>query len=190
MTKMPNRRRALGAAVVVAALAAGAAAHAMPTPSDGKAVNSRVPSAAAVNFRVDTTTGIDFSQGECCAFWYFGTPTAVTAPKIGAATLTTFFIQCFASSVCDLLNSQLTLTYATRNDDQLVLLGYAPNLGTFTAADGGSRLAVDGTWTVTDASGRFAGYSGSGSFSLTLTQPTGSPGGSEHITLAGTLRPS
>jgi hypothetical protein len=173
--------------VAAAALAAGGA-HAMPAAPDGKAA-TRTPSASAVNFRVDTTTGIDFSQGECCAFWYFGTPTAVTAPKIGSATVTTFFIQCFASSVCDPLNSQLTLTYATKNGDQLVLLGYAPNLGTFTPTPTGSRLAVDGTWTVTNTSGRFAGYTGSGSFSLTLTQPSGSPGGSEHITLAGTLGP-
>jgi hypothetical protein len=187
---MPNKRRALCAAVVVAAFAAGGAAHAMPAAPDGKAANTRVPSSSATNFRLDTTTGIDFSQGECCAFWYFGTPTDVTAPKIGAATLTTFFIQCFATSVCDPVNSQLTLTYATKQGDQLVLSGYAPGLGTFTPTDTGSRLAIDGTWTVTDASGRFAGYSGSGSFSLTLTQPSGSPGGSEHITLVGTLGPS
>jgi hypothetical protein len=178
---------ALCVAVAAAALVAGAA-HAMPAAPDGKAA-TRAPAAAATNFKVDTTTGIDFSQGECCFFWYFGTPTAVTAPKIGAATLTTFFIQCFATSVCDPVNSQLTLTYETKNGDQLVLLGYAPNLGTFTAVDGSSRLAVDGTWTVSSASGRFAGYTGSGSFSLTLTQPTGSPGGSEHIKLAGTLGP-
>jgi hypothetical protein len=184
---MPMRRRAFCVAVVVAALAVGGAAHAMPAPSDGKAASTRVPAAAAINFRVDTTTGIDFSQGECCAFWYFGTPTAVTAPKIGAATLTTFFIQCFASSVCDPLNSQLTLTYETKKGDQLVLLGYAPNLGTFAHTDGGSQIDVAGTWTVSSASGRFAGSTGSGSFSMTLTQPTGSPGGSEHITLAGTL---
>lgn len=178
---------AICVAVVAAGLVAGVA-HAMPAAPDGKAA-TRATSAAAANFRVDTTTGIDFSQGECCAFWYFGTPTPVTAPKIGAATLTTFFIQCFATEVCDPLNSQLTLTYATKKGDQLVLLGYAPNLGTFTAADGGSRLAVDGTWTVSASSGRFAGYAGSGTFSLTLTQPTGSPGGSEHIKLAGTLSP-
>jgi len=178
---------ALCVAAAAAALAAGAA-HAMPAAPDGKAA-TRAPSAAVTNFKVDTTTGIDFSQGECCAFWYFGTPTAVTAPKIGAATLTTFFIQCFSTSVCDPVNSQLTLTYQTKKGDQLVLLGYAPNLGTFTAADGGSQLAVDGTWTVSSASGRFAGYTGSGSFSLTLTQPTDSPG-SEHIKLAGMLAPA
>ena len=185
---MPGGRKVFCAAVLAAALAAGGAAHAMPAPSDGKAA-TRAPSAAATNFRVDTTTGIDFSQGECCAFWYFGTPTPVTAPKVGAATLTTFFIQCFASSVCDPLNSQLTLTYATKKGDQLVLQGFAPNLGTFTPTADGSRLDVAGTWTVSSASGRFAGYSGSGSFSLTLTQPTGSPGGNEHIRLDGTLGP-
>lgn len=189
MTKMPYARRALCVAVVAAALGVGGAAHAMPAAPDGKAAASRAPTASAANFHIDTTTGIDFSQGECCAFWYFGTPTPVTAPKVGAAMLTTFFIQCFASSVCDPLNSQLTLTYATKKGDQLVLLGFAPNLGTFTPTADGSRLDLDGTWTVSSASGRFAGYSGSGSFSLTLTQPTGSPGGSEHIRLDGTLGP-
>ena len=170
---------AICVAVAAAALVAGAA-HAMPAAPDGKAA-TRATSAAAANFRVDTTTGIDFSQGECCAFWYFGTPTAVTAPKIGAATLTTFFIQCFATEVCDPLNSQLTLTYATKKGDQLVLLGFAPNLGTFTPTATGSRLDVTGTWIVSSASGRFAAYTGSGSFSVTLTQPSGSPGGNEHI---------
>jgi hypothetical protein len=176
---------AICVALAAAALVAGAA-HAMPAAPDGKAA-TRTTSATAANFRVDTTTGIDFSQGECCAFWYFGTPTAVSAPKIGAATLTTFFIQCFDGTVCDPVNSQLTLTYQTKKGDQLVLLGFAPNLGTFTPTATGSRLDVAGTWTVSSASGHFAGYTGSGSFSLTLTQPTGSPGGSEHIKLAGTL---
>lgn len=178
---------AICVAVAAVALVAGAA-HAMPAAPDGKAA-TRTTSAAAANFRVDTTTGIDFSQGECCAFWYFGTPTPVTAPKIGAAKLTTFFIQCFATEICDPQNSQLTLTYETKKGDQLVLLGYAPNLGTFTPTATGYRLDVAGTWTISSASGRFAAYTGSGSFSLALTQPNGSPGGSEHIKLAGTLSP-
>jgi hypothetical protein len=161
----------------------------MPAAPDGKAA-TRAPSAAATNFKVDTTTGIDFSQGECCAFWYFGTPTAVTTPKIGAATLTTFFIQCFASSVCAPPHSDLTLTYQTKNGDMLVLLGHVPDLGTSKVTNSVFELDVDGTWSVSgDSSGRFAGYTGSGTFSMALTQPVGSPGGSEHIELAGTLAP-
>src|SRR5437868_5625032 len=160
----------LWVAVAAAALVAGAA-RAMPAAPDGKAA-ARATSAAAANFRVDTTTGIDFSQGECCAFWYFGTPTAVTVPRIGAATLTTFFIQCFAVSVCTPQNSQLTLTFETKKGDQLVLLGYAPDLGTSTNTGSEFRLGVEGTWTVLPTStGRFAGYTGSGTFSFALAQP-------------------
>jgi hypothetical protein len=185
---MPYGRKVLCLSIVVAALGLGGAASAMPTASGGAPTDSRETSAAATNFRVDTATGIDFSQGECCAFWYFGTPTDVTAPRVGAATLTTFFIQCFASSVCDPLNSQLTLTYETKQGDKLVLLGYAPNLGTSTRSDGSFVLSVNGTWSVTSGStGRFSSYTGSGSFSLTLTQPVGSVGGNEHITLEGAL---
>ena len=167
-------------ATVAASLVLGAAAAASPALTSG----------GATNFRANVSTSIDFSQGECCAFWYFGHPTAVTLPRIGPATLTTFFIQCFAVSVCTPQNSQLTLTFETKKGDKLVLLGYAPNLGTATNDGTDFRLDVDGTWTVQpDSTGRFAGYDGSSTFSLDLVQPAGSFGGSEHISLDGALGP-
>ncbi len=163
-------------ATVMVAAATAAAPGAAPQPT---------------NFRMDVNTGFDFSQGECCAFWYFGTPTAVKVPRVGPATLTTFFIQCFAAFVCSPPNSQLTLTFETPKGDTLTLLGYAPNLGTSTSNGSTFELAVEGVWSVTSPSiGRFAHYVGSGTFSFFLAQPFGSIGGSEHVTLAGTLEPN
>jgi hypothetical protein len=177
---MRHLRTAGWAAPIIAALvlATGAAAS-------GRATR------AAANFRIAVTEEIAFSQGECCAFWYFGTPTAVTVPRVGPATLTTFFIQCFAVSVCTPQNSQLTLTFEAKNGDKLVLQGYAPNLGTFTSTADASTLTVAGTWSVLPSStGRFAGYVGLGTFSLVLVQPFGSFGGSEQMTFSGTLKQS
>lgn len=141
------------------------------------------------NFRFQADTAFDFSQGECCAQWYFGTPTAVTVPHLGPATLTTFFFQCFSPTVCTPQYSELTLTFETANGDRLVLLGSAPNLGTSTVTDTGLEIDIAGTWTVQPAStGKFATYRGSGSFSFDLVQPVGSVGGPEHLALTGTLK--
>jgi hypothetical protein len=142
------------------------------------------------NFRFEADTSFDFSQGECCAYWYFGTPTPTTVPRIGPATLTTFFIQCFSISVCSPQRSELTLAFEAANGDQLILLGYVPNLGTSTITATALQLEIRGTWTVLPSStGRFASYRGSGTFSFTLVQPLGAVGGSEHVRFAGTLKP-
>ena len=165
-------------AVVAAALTLATAAAASPegTPNP-------------TNFHTDIATGFGFSQGECCLYWYFGTPTAVNVPRVGPATLTTFFIQCFPDWLCNPPNSQLTLTFDAKNGDKLVLLGYAPNLGSATDDGTTFRLTVEGTWTVQpDSTGRFASYTGSGTFSFLLTQAFGSPSGSEQVTLDGTLK--
>jgi hypothetical protein len=162
------------------------AALALASATGASAADSSTASGS--NFHTTIATGFDYGQGECCLFWYFGTPTAVTLPKVGPATLTTFFIQCFATFLCDPQNSQLTMTFETRKGDKLVLLGYAPNLGTSTSDGNTFELSVDGTWTTQpESAGRFASYVGSGTFSFVLTQQSGAVGGSEQIALTGSL---
>ena len=58
-------------------------------------------------------TGFGYSQGECCYYWYYGTPTKVSLPRIGPAVLTTYFIQCLTESIyiCDPQYSDLLLTF-------------------------------------------------------------------------------
>lgn len=168
----------------------GALALASATGASAASIldSSTASAAAGSNFHTTIATGFDYGQGECCLFWYFGTPTAVTLPKVGPATLTTFFIQCFATFVCDPQNSQLTMTFDTKKGDKLVLLGYAPNLGTSSSDGNTFKIAVDGTWTTQpDSTGRFASYVGSGTFSFVLTQQSGAIGGSEQIALTGAL---
>jgi hypothetical protein len=165
-------------AVIVAALAFATAAGASPA-------STQTPH----NFHASIDTGYGFGQGECCLFWYFGTPTSVNLPKVGPTTLTTFFIQCFSSFVCDPLNSQLTMTFQTKSGDQLVLLGYAPNLGTASNDGTSYQIGVEGVWTVQPTStGKFASAEGSGTFSFLLSGTQASPSGSEHVTLDGTLK--
>jgi hypothetical protein len=109
---------------------------------------------------------------------------------VGAATLTTFFSQCFSSFVCVPQNSQLTITIETTNGSRLILLGYSPSLGQSTQTDDGTRIEVAGTWTISPSStGRFAGAHGAGRFVLVVFQPVGSIGGTEQVTLTGTMTP-
>jgi hypothetical protein len=140
------------------------------------------------NWHADIDAGFGFSQGECCFYWYYGEPTTVTAPRLGTATLTTFFIQCFGGIyVCDPEYSDLLLTFEVHGST-LMIDAYAASLGEVTTnSDGQPELDVTGTWTVlSGATGRFAGATGSGTFTLALIEPFGQDG-TQHIHLEGSF---
>lgn len=140
------------------------------------------------NLHTEIATGYGFATGDCCLDWFYGTSTPVNLPHAGPATLTTYFVQCHSTYACSGPNSELTLTFEAKNGGTLVLHGDAPNLGTFTLDGTSFEIAVDGTWTVDpNSTGRFATFGGGGTFSFVLDGTFDVRGGSEHITLDGTL---
>lgn len=112
----------------------------------------------------------------CCYFFIVLTPTEVTIPRIGRATVSGGISQC-GSLLCGPAEAGTTLS----------LVFTTPSGGTLTL--GGFRHASSTgplTWTVVDGTGRFADASGSGTYTFDAAFL---PEGLETtVTLSGTLR--
>ena len=134
------------------------------------------PAATPTNFRVTEAVpaSVEYGAGGGTTF---GSTTGAF-PFVGRATMDVdsfFFI--------DLLTFQefagFYVTFTTGRGDMLTLAsGFVPD----------TDFLPSGTWTVTRATGRFAGYSGSGTFTVSVT---GTPPDdlTETVTLTGSLSP-
>lgn len=154
---------ALGA-VCALAFPAGAASVATPT-----------------NFRFTTPVPLTFVQTTPYAAFFFSEPIETVVPRVGRATVKVNFLTC-SPFPCEPTGSARMIARITTPDGTLVLDGGANNpgqtssIGTFTNT---------GTWTVTEATGRFAGYTGAGRY--TWTWPSSPFPGTATLTLAGRL---
>jgi hypothetical protein len=149
-------------AIAVTALALSGTARAATSPT---------------NFRVAEAVPVDDiigGQGEL-----FDGLTTGAFPTIGRATMEveSFFEYNVDSSFN--YGSGFAVTFTTSNGDRLTLASPFV-LNTF--------FLSSGTWSVHDATGRFATYSGSGTFTATLTG-TPSIDLTETVTLSGFLKP-
>ena len=147
-------------AIAVAAIALSGTAQAATSPT---------------NFRVTEAVPVDDIIGGMGEL--FDGSTTGSFPTIGRATMEveSFFEYNFDGSY----GSGFAVTFTTSNGDRLTLASpFVPN--TF--------FLSSGTWTVHDATGRFAAYSGSGTFTATLTG-TPSIDLTETVTLSGFLKP-
>lgn len=138
----------------------------------------------ATNFRFETTVhGVGLFHAGCAPHFTSDEKTNVQAPHVGAASVDLF------SSYCVNFGPPPPTTYyiweitlTSKQGDQLVL-----------GIEGGDLdPATTNTWSVLRATGRFASYSGSGTFTQTWTF-TGYEGDGEgydvHFRLEGNLSP-
>jgi hypothetical protein len=134
------------------------------------------PAATPTNFRVTRTVPADDiigGGGESIS----GSTTGAF-PFVGQATMSADSFW-FIDFVTFQVFAGFDVTFTTKGGDTLELFsGYVPDT-TFLSA---------GTWTVLRGTGRFASYSGSGTFTVSIS---GTPGIdlTETVTLAGSLRP-
>jgi hypothetical protein len=167
----------------------------------GAAAAAGTPGVTTSNFRLDeVVVAENFNGGECTSL--DGTPTTVQVPKVGRATLSFHASRCLTFGPPDADGHSITydvthldVTLATAKGDVLVLgspqdvveaetPGQPPDPGALSSGD----------WTVKSASGRFAGYSGSGTYTATYTPPF--PPGvppfehDAHLVFEGHLSPS
>jgi hypothetical protein len=134
------------------------------------------PAATPTNFRVTQAVPSSVEYGGLGGLT-FGTTTGAF-PLVGRATMT---VESFFEF--DLLTFQefagFDVTFTTGRGDTLELFsGLVPD----------TDFLSSGTWTVTHATGRFASYSGSGSFTVSVS---GTPPDdlTQTVTLTGSLRP-
>jgi hypothetical protein len=134
------------------------------------------PAATPTNFRVTQAVPSSVEYGGLGGLT-FGTTTGAF-PLVGRATMT---VESFFEF--DLLTFQesagFDVLFTTARGDTLELFsGLVPD----------TDFLSSGTWTVTHATGRFASYSGSGSFTVSVS---GTPPDDliQTVTLTGSLRP-
>ena len=131
--------------------------------------------ATPTNFRFTTPVPLVFVQSTPHVAFFFTAPVETVVPRVGRATVKVEFSTC-SPHPCAPTGSAQMLARITAPGGTLVL-------------DGGSsshdELLNIGTWTVTEATGRFAGYTGAGTYTWRWT-PSSFPG-TASLTLVGHL---
>ena len=160
------------------ALPAGAAAKPSPT-----------------NFRFAATLPVLVAAGSAAGAGIATTPSEITVPHVGKATVTVqwFRLTVFTCGPPPCLNSKeggLSVSVGTRGG-RLVIVGTA---GPFFVPSGSDfppdSAVMTGPWAVDEASGRFAGYAGTGTWSISApTGPPPEPHGTVTVTLTGHIHP-
>ena len=134
------------------------------------------PAATPTNFRVTQAVPSSVEYGGLGGLTFGSTTGAF--PLVGRATMSadSFF---FFDFVTFQEFAGFDVTFTTKQGDTLTLFsGYVPD----------TDFLATGTWTVLSGTGRFASYSGSGTFTVNVT---GTPPDDliEAVTLTGSLRP-
>ncbi len=132
--------------------------------------------ATPTNFRFTTPVPLVFVQSTPHVTFFFAEPLETVVPRVGRATVKVQFVTC-SPFPCEPTGSANMLTRVTAPGGTLVLSG------------GSSSPDVDvntGTWTVTEATGRFAGYTGAGTYTWRWTAEP-APFGTASLSLAGHL---
>ena len=119
--------------------------------------------ATPTNFRFTTPVPLTFVQTTPYVEFFFSEPIQTVVPRIGRATVEVNFSTC-SPFPCEPTGSARMIARMTTPDGALVLDGGANNPGQ-TSSSG--TFTNTGTWTVTEATGRFAGYTGAGTYTWT-----------------------
>jgi hypothetical protein len=151
---------------VLAVLAVFVAALAVAAPA--------VPATSATNFRVAQAVPVYDTVGGMGEL--FDGSTTGAFPVVGSATMSveSFFSYDFVGNTV----AGFTVTFATNHGSLTLFSGYVPD----------TTFLSSGIWTVLSGTGRFASYSGSGTFTASLS---GTPtiDLTETVTLTGWLTP-
>jgi hypothetical protein len=118
--------------------------------------------ATPTNFRFTTPVPLTFVQSTPYVEFFFSEPIETVVPRIGRATVKVNFSTC-SPFPCEPTGSARMIARMSTPDGTLVLDGGANNPGR-TSTIG---MTNTGTWTVTEATGRFAGYTGAGTYTWT-----------------------
>ena len=161
--KRSTRLATLVGAIFTLALAGVSTAAASAAPA-------RVVAPSAPFNATFTTPGGAFMG--CCYFFLVLSPTEVTIPRIGRATVSGEIREC--GSLCSPQEgTTLSLMFTTPSGDTLTLGGFNP-------------FTLPLTWAVVGGTGRFADASGSGQYTFDAAFPP--TGVVITVTLSGTLR--
>ena len=134
--------------------------------------------ATPTNFRFTTPVPIAFIQATPHVGFYFAEPIETRVPRVGRATVAVEFMTCNPTPCAPTGEARLSVTVTTA-DGTLVISG-----GSNTP-----QIPSTGTWTVTEATGRFEGYTGAGMYTW-VWSPNPSPFGTATLSLAGHLEKS
>ena len=115
--------------------------------------------ATPTNFRFTTPVPLVFVQSTPHVTFFFAEPLETVVPRVGRATVEIDFSTC-SPIPCEPTGSALMRTRITAPGGMLVLVG---------ESNSHDELLNTGTWTVTEATGRFAGYTGAGTYRWTAT---------------------
>ena len=137
--------------------------------------------ATPTNFRFTTPVPLVGVLSTPHAAFFFSEPIETVVPRVGRATVSVNFSTC-SPFPCEPAGSARMIARMTTRDGTLVLDGGANNPGQ-TSSSG--TFTNTGTWTVTEATGRFAGYTGAGRY--TWTWPSSPFPGTATLALAGRL---
>jgi len=132
--------------------------------------------ATPTNFRFTTPVPLAFVQSTPHASFFFTEPIETAVPRVGQATVEIQFSTC-SPIPCGPTGSASMLARVTAPGGTLVLSG---------GSSSHDELSNTGTWTVTEATGRFARYTGAGTYAWTWTT-TPFPFGAATLSLVGNL---
>jgi hypothetical protein len=128
--------------------------------------------ASSIPLNLSTSVNAFTMFAGCCDDDTIGDPVTAVVPRLGRVTYVASLDVC--GSPCQPSGrTQFTIQFTAPSGDTLVLGG------SIDSGSLGNEESGSGTWTVLAASGRFAGMTGSGSWSATatMTGPPSPPGG-------------
>jgi hypothetical protein len=115
--------------------------------------------ATPTNFRFTTPVPLVFVQSTPHVTFFFSEPLETVVPRVGRATVKVEFSTC-SPIPCQPTGTAQMLARVTAPGGTLVLSG---------GSSSHDELSNTGTWSVTEATGRFAGYTGAGTYTWTAT---------------------
>jgi hypothetical protein len=175
MSRVASQRGILRLAHIVG-LVTAIAALALPAAS---------PGGTATNFRFDTTVhGVALFHAGCAPYFTGVERTGVQAPHVGAASVVLDSYYCYSFGPPPPTTTYAwAVTLTSKQGDQLV----------FGIVGGDLDPASTDTWSVLRGTGRFARFSGSGTFTQAWTftgYENDGEGYDVHVSLQGNLTPS
>ena len=132
--------------------------------------------ATPTNFRFTTPVPLVFVQMTPHVAFFFAEPIETVVPRVGRATVEVDFSTC-SPFPCEPTGSASMRARITAPGGTLVLSG---------GSSSHDEVLNTGTWTVTEATGRFEGYTGAGTYTWRWTLNP-SPFGTATLSLAGHL---
>ncbi|MDQ3821891.1 MAG: hypothetical protein M3321_01455 [Actinomycetota bacterium] len=132
--------------------------------------------ATPTNFRFTTPVPLEFVQFTPHVAFFFAEPVETRVPRVGRATVDVDFSTC-SPYPCEPTGTASMRATITASGGTLVLSG---------GSNSHDEVSNTGTWTVTEATGRFEGYTGAGTYtwSWSVTPP---PFGTASLSLVGYL---